>query len=398
MIFAFCIFLDRKQYQLEIPLKQDVQMAVTNGFERYQFIHQALPEINFDEIDTSTSFCGKRLKAPILISSMTGGEREGGEYNRRFAQAAESAGIAMAVGSERVLIEVDRRYRRERGGRLRFEEVLASFAVRKFANPPLFFGNLGAIQLNNGMFFDDIKRAVKLINADGIFLHLNPLQEAIQENGNTNFKNLINKIEEIMSLADFPVIIKEVGSGISQEVSQKLKKAGVKIIDVAGAGGTSWSAIEAAQRSGMGEREKVKGKKEREDIRVNPLEIRENQVIDRKDNLWQSRDEIDYDHVGDMFRNWGISTAESLVQMKEVKGLQMIASGGIRNGIEIAKALALGAELVGIGMPFLMAAKKSPKEIARHLQTVIYELKLAMFCVGVRTIGDLKKVKLIRVP
>lgn len=354
--------MDRKQYQLQIPLTQNVQSSLTNGFEKYRFIHQAAPEINFEEIDVSTEFCGKKLKAPFLISSMTGGGGNLGEFNHHLACAATKTGIAYAVGSERVLLEAERDYKKHKIDKLRkihFEEVLKSFAVRENGSPTLFFGNLGAVSLNNGLYFADVKRAVDLIHADGIFLHLNSLQEAVQENGNTNFAQVLARIEEVLTLADFPVIAKEVGFGMSEDVARKLKKAGVKIIDVAGAGGTNWATIESEKRKTKGEN-------------------------------------LDFEKIGNDFRGWGIPTAESLEQVKKVAGLQMIASGGIRNGIEAAKALCLGADLVGIALPFLIAAEKSEVALLRCIHTLIHELKLAMFGVGAKNLKELRNVKLIK--
>ncbi len=356
--------MDRKQYQLQIPLTQNVGSSFTNGFEKYRFVHNALPEVNFDDIDIATVFCGKKLQAPLLISSMTGGSQNLGEYNHRFAKIASDTGIAHGVGSERILLLAEKDYRMHKTDPLKkihFEEVLKSFSARREARETLFFGNLGAIQLNNGLYFAEVKRAVSLIHADGIFLHLNSLQEAVQESGDSNFEEVLVRIGEIMALADFPVIVKEVGYGMSYQVARQLKKAGVKIIDIAGAGGTNWVVIEAMKRA----KEKSAS--------------------------------IDFNHVGDAFRQWGIPTAASLQEVTQVEGLQVICSGGMRNGIEIAKAIALGASLVGVGLPLLKSAENSVAELERRIHTLIYELKLAMFGVGARNLEELKKIKLIKI-
>lgn len=329
-----------------------------NGFENYRFIHNPIPEIDFDEIDVSTCFLGKKLKSPLLISSMTGGSKELGLINQKLARVAEQTGIAIGVGSQRILIEMEKKYKKNKTLKKEYHEILNSFAVRKFANPPLLFGNFGAIQLNNKIYYADIKRAKDLIDADGMFLHLNSLQEAVQIHGNTNFKNLLQKIEEVVTLANFPVIIKEVGNGLSRDSVMKMKKAGIKFFDVAGAGGTSWVKIEC---------------------------------IRRKDD-----EKIDFGRVGENFQDWGNKTVEVLNDCRDMQGINLIASGGIRNGIEAAKAIALGAKLVGIGLPFIKSLNKSESDLIREIETIIFELKLVMFSVGAKNLEDLKKIKLVK--
>lgn len=288
---------------------------------------------------------------------MTGGVKELGVINEKLARAAEKTGIAIGVGSERILIETERKYKKDKTLKKEYHEILDSFNVKKNTNPPLLFGNLGAIQLNNKMYFADLKKAKDLLQADGMFLHLNPLQEAVQKNGNTNFKDLLGKIEEIMALADFPIIIKEVGNGLSRENILKMASVGVKIFDIAGAGGTSWIKIECLKRK-------------------------------------QTEDALDFEKIGNDFQNWGNKTAEVLSECKDIPNITLIASGGIRNGIETAKAIALGANLVGLGLPFLKAAAKSEIDIVRLVKTLCFELKLTMFSVGARNLAELRKVKI----
>lgn len=305
------------------------------GFEKYQFVHQAFPEIDFEEITTSTSFLGQKLSAPILISSMTGGTVEGQKINQNLAKAAQKIGVAMAVGSQRIAIENPK--------------LTWTFEVRHVAPKILLFANLGAVQLNYGYGIKECQKAVKMIRADGLILHLNPLQEAIQPEGNRNFENLLPKIEKVVKGLSVPVIVKEVGCGLSEEVARRLYAAGVKIIDTAGWGGTNWAKIEGIRAKG-------------------------------------SFDEI--------FSQWGIPTAESIIACKKVKGLTVIGSGGIRNGVEIAKALALGADLVGLALPFLKPATGSEKEVEEKLLQLVCELKITMFCLGVKNIKEAKLVKI----
>ncbi len=352
--------MDRKQYQLNIPMTQNVSSSWGAGFDRFHFVHNPLPEINFDEIDVSCEFLGKKLNSPFLISSMTGGTKELGIINHKLARSAEIAGIAMGVGSERVLLEFEKKYKKDKTLKKEYHECLESFSLRKRANPPLLFGNIGAVQLNNKMFFADVKRAKDLISADAMFLHLNPLQEAVQENGNSNFSGLIEKIGDVSAVSSFPIIIKEVGNGLSRESILKMKKAGIKYFDVAGAGGTSWVKIEALKRSANKE------------------------------------EKIDFKKIAEDFSNWGNKTADVLFECQDIAKITIIASGGIRNGIEAAKAIALGAKLVGLGLPFLRLAALSVDDIVSFIKTLEFELKLVMFSVGAKKLEELSKSRLIK--
>lgn len=329
----------RKQDHLEICLTQSVEVGST-GFENYHFAHNALPEIDFAKIDTSVKFLGKKLKAPILISSMTGGTDQGSLINRNLAKAAQKLGVAMGVGSQRIAIENPK--------------LAKTFQVRKWAPNILLFANLGAVQLNYSFGIKECQKAVEMIKADALVLHLNPLQEAIQPEGNTNFAGLSVKIERICKALSVPVIVKEVSCGISEETAQRLFNAGVKIIDTAGWGGTNWAVIEGLRQA-------------------------------------QAKVET---NLGKTFSCWGIPTAESIIQCRRIKDLKIIGSGGVRNGIEIAKAIALGADLVGLALPLLKPAIKSEKAVEEKLLQLIEELKITMFCLGVKNIKELKKVQL----
>lgn len=332
----------RKTEHIRICLEEEVEVGAA-GFERLRFVHNALPEIDFGKIDTSTEFFGKKLLAPVLVSSMTGGTREGGGINKNLAAAAQKMGIAMAVGSQRVAIVNPK--------------TASTFRIRELAPDILLFANIGAVQLNYGFSVNECQRAVEMIGADALVLHLNPLQEAIQPEGNINFDNLLPKIEQVVKGLSVPVVVKEVGFGISQDVAARLCSVGVKAIETAGWGGTNWAKIEGFRRA------KVEG---------------------------QSR-------LSDLFSEWGILTSESIVQCKTVKGARIIGSGGVRNGIEMAKTIALGADLVGMALPFLRPAIKSAEAVEECLETLIGELKVAMFCTGSQNIQQLKRVTLEKI-
>jgi len=332
----------RKGEHLRIALEKNVGFrTLTTGFEKYRFLHCALPELDLSEVDTSTVFLGKRLKAPFLISPMTGGTEEAGRVNRNLALVAQELGWAMGVGSQRAAFE---------------DPSLAStYKVRDIAPDILLFANLGAVQLNYGYGVDECRRAVEMIQADALILHLNPLQEALQPEGNADFSGLLAKIEKVCASLEVPVIVKEVGWGISPEVALKLKEAGVAAIDVAGAGGTCWSLIEM-HRIG------------RESLR----------------------------NVAEAFSDWGIPTAEAVRSIRQVlPDFPLIASGGIRTGIEAAKAIALGADLVGIGAPFLKPALLSPEAVREKAEEILTAFRIAMFCVGAGSIKALKQKPLV---
>ncbi|HOO73307.1 MAG TPA: type 2 isopentenyl-diphosphate Delta-isomerase [Spirochaetota bacterium] len=332
----------RKLEHLEISLNRSVEYPeITTGLENYRLTHRAIPEIDLEDVDLSVTFLGKRLSAPILISSMVGGVDEAGVINGNLARAAREYGLAMGVGSQRCALEDP--------------ACEASFKIRDLAPDIFLCANLGAVQLNYGFGADECLRAVEMIQADALILHLNPLQEAIQPEGNTRFSGLLKKIEGICRCMPVPVIIKEVCFGISEEAARDLANAGASCLDVAGAGGTSWSEVEAHRSP---------------------------------DRAWNS--------MARAFSSWGIPTAESIVLAgKGAPGLPLIASGGIRSGIDAAKALALGADLAGIALPLFKAACESAEAVSSVLFVITETLRRAMFCTGARTIEDLHRTKLI---
>ncbi len=281
----------RKGDHIRICLEEDVSgRGISSGFERYRFVHQALPEINLREVDTSLELWGRRMKMPLLISSMTGGAQRAGEINRNLAMAAQELGLAMGVGSQRAALENP--------------ELASTYQVRKLAPDIPLFANVGAVQLNYSYGVDECRRAVDMIEADALILHLNALQEAVQPEGDTNFAGLALKIEAVCKAVGVPVIAKEVGWGISGRTARLLWDAGVSAIDVAGAGGTSWSQVEL------------------------------HRIPTEKGRL-----------VAEAFAGWGIPTTESVTIVRDAgipEGGRLFASGGVRNGIDVAKALALG--------------------------------------------------------
>ena len=334
----------RKSEHLNINLNHNVQSReITTGFENYYFIHQALPELDACLIDLSANLFNKRLKAPVIISAMTGGTAEAQRINENLARAAQAVGVGMGVGSQRAALDDP--------------QLVQSYKVRHMAPDILLFANLGAVQLNYGYGTEHCRRAVDMIEADALVLHLNPLQEALQPGGNTDFSGLLSKIERVCGELSVPVLVKEVGWGISESVARRLAQAGVAGIDVAGAGGTVWSEVERL-RAG-------------------------NKVSQ---------------NLTDAFASWGIPTAESIKMVRRgAPGLPLIASGGIRHGLDIAKAIALGADAVGLAAPLLKVANLSSEAVIEALEELVEGLRLAMFCSGASDVNVLKGSPYLRV-
>lgn len=326
---------DRKAEHIRLALEPRMQLGAS-AFDEYRFGHEALPEIDMAEIDTSVEFLGRRLAAPLLISCMTGGTEAAGTINRNLAAGAERTGVAVGVGSQRKALEDPAK--------------ADTFRVREVAPSVPLLANLGAVQLNYGMGVRECRQAVDMIQADALVLHLNPLQEAIQPEGQCNFAGLLPKIGEVVREVGVPVVAKEVGSGLSARAARDLAAQGVRILDTAGVGGTSWARIEAA--------------------RAGDLEI------------------------GELFAGWGLPTPLSIQQVRQVPDVTVIASGGIRNGLDAAKAIALGADLVGMAWPFLAPALESPEKVADRVRRFVQELKICMFCLGMRTVAELRRAEI----
>jgi isopentenyl-diphosphate delta-isomerase len=348
----------RKADHIKINLDEDVRSGLTTGLERYRFVHQALPELDLERINTTTRLFGKSLSAPILISSMTGGTARAAALNLRLAEAAQVTSIAMGVGSQRAALESP--------------DLARTFQVRKVAPDILLFANLGAVQLNYGLGVDDCRRAVDMIQADALVLHLNPLQEVLQAGGNTNFEGLARKIGEICKNLEVPLIVKEVGWGISERVAKVLADSGVTAVDVAGAGGTSWSQVES---------------------------FRAESEFDRQ--------------VAATFINWGIPTADSILNVKRAApDIRIFASGGLKDGLDLAKCIALGATLGGIAGKFLRtvaseddktrrptrAVRSATENILELIKLTQRQIAVAMFVSGAGTMEELSNVQLHLIP
>lgn len=331
----------RKADHIRINLEQDVRFPrLTTGLEKYRFLHRAVPELNLTEIDTQQVFLGKTLRTPILISSMTGGAGMAAQLNQSLAVAAQEHGLAMGLGSQRAAIED--------------ADLAYTYQVRKVAPDILLFANVGAVQLNYGYGVEQCQRAVDMIEADALILHFNVLQEAVQPEGDINFAGLLRQVEIIARNINVPVIAKEVGWGFSPEDIRMLINAGVSAIDVAGSGGTSWSEVE----------------------------------YHRAPSAFHAR-------VARAFADWGIPTAEAISYARETSSdIPLIASGGIQNGIDVAKCIALGADLVGLAGPFLRAADESPEALDQLIREIVAQLRIAMLCTGSQNLNAVKQAAL----
>ncbi|MCR9137810.1 MAG: type 2 isopentenyl-diphosphate Delta-isomerase [Alphaproteobacteria bacterium] len=333
---------DRKDEHLSVVLgKLHKTSGKSTGFEALDFVHCALPEMRLDDVDVTTSFLGKRISAPLLVSSMTGGPKRAASINENLARACEVLKLPFAVGSQRVAIE-------EGGiGGLNLN-------LRTLAPSVPILGNFGAAQLNRGFGIQEALKAVEMIDADALYIHLNPLQEAVQPEGDGDWSGLFEKIVAVAEALPVPVAIKEVGSGISASLARRFGEAGIAIIDVAGAGGTNWAAVEAAR-------------------------------IEDPDRA----------RLANAFADWGIPTAQAVYGARAAcPDATIIASGGIRNGIDIAKAIRCGADLAGQAAALLDAANTSPDLLIRHFETTIQELRVTCFCTGSADLLALKTSEL----
>lgn len=326
---------DRKAEHIRLSLDDRMQLH-GHFFDAYHFEHEALPELDLQEVGVSTRFLNKAIEAPLLISCMTGGTEDAVRINRHLAEAAEETGIALGIGSQRKALEDP--------------SLVESFKVRQWAPTVPLLGNLGAVQLNYGYGLEECQAAVEMIEADALVLHLNPLQEAIQPEGQCNFTDLISKIGQIVDGLEVPVIAKEVGSGISRGLATRLRDVGVRIVDTAGVGGTSWARIEGARAKDA--------------------------------------------EIGELFAGWGIPTPTCIAELESIPDLQIIGSGGVSNGLDVAKAIALGADLAGMAQPFLVAADQSTEAVVEKVRRTTRELKISMFCAGAKDLEALQQIEL----
>ena len=333
----------RKSNHVDIVLNEKIDYQKLTGFEKYEFIHNALPEIDYAEIDVATKFLSHRFSAPIIVSSMTGGFARAGSINATLAEFCKEKNIGMGVGSQRqALNNVD---------------YLETFkVVRRVAKDIFVMSNIGAAQVADGFALENAHKIIDMVEANAIAVHLNALQEMIQPEGDRDFRGVIKGISKMVEKIGIPVIVKETGAGIGAEPAKRLIEAGVSAIDVSGAGGTSWSAIETLRRA-----EK---------------------------------------RTGMSFWNWGIPTAEALTQVNALpsrKRIKLISSGGIRNGVDIAKSIALGADMCAAAQPFLKALDKDGvKGLVKEFDAWVEELKGVMFLTGTVNLSQLKKLKLVK--
>jgi isopentenyl-diphosphate Delta-isomerase len=334
----------RKTEHIRLCLTDQVEgVNKSTGLEGISFIHNALPEINFNDITMETKFLQKNIQAPFLVSSMTGGSELATAINQNLAIAAEERGWAIALGSTRALLEGDRHQE--------------SFLIRKQAPTVPLIANLGAVQLNYGYGPEHAQRIVNLTEADALYLHLNTLQEVIQDEGDLNFENLLPKIEAVSKALTVPVGVKEVGFGIDGTIAKRLHDVGVSFIDVAGAGGTSWSQVEKLRS---------------------------------KDPLRKA--------AAEAFNSWGIPTKDCIVSVRSnLADVPLVASGGMKTGLDAAKAITIGADVIGFARSLLKAATDSVEAVLRVMEQIEFELKITMFGIGVKNLTELKNTNRVTI-
>lgn len=335
----------RKREGIEIPLNENIQGRTASTYLEYvKLLHNALPEINYDQIDLSIEFLNRSFSAPLIIDSMTGGTDEAFVINKRLGLIAERYGLGMGLGSQRAGLKSDK--------------LVESYSIaRKVAPNAFLIANIGGAQLSDGLSNSDILKIIKMIDANALAIHLNPLQELIQPEGEPRFKGILKKISNLVSEVEIPIIVKEVGSGISADVAIKLEKSGINSINVAGAGGTSWAGIEKIR-------------------------------ADQHNEYLKSQ-------LGELFWDWGIPTALSILLVSNSVKIPVIASGGLRNGLEIAKCLILGANVCAMAFPFLKRASKSEEELEKFTQLILSEIRATMFLLGAKDVHSLKNTRYI---
>jgi isopentenyl-diphosphate delta-isomerase len=331
----------RKASHVEMVLNRKIDYYKSTGFEKYEFVHNALPEIDYSEINTSTQFLSFKFSAPIIVSSMTGGFKRAKFINSTLAELCKEKNIGMGVGSQRQALETS--------------EYIETFkVVRKVARDIFVMSNIGAAQVADGSALKNIHKIIDMIEANAIAVHLNALQEFIQPEGDRRFRGVLNGVSNLVKQSGVPVIVKETGAGIGADAARSLIDAGVAAIDVSGAGGTSWAAIETLRQT----------------HRV----------------------------IGNKFWDWGIPTAEALIQVNALparKDIVLISSGGIRDGIDVAKSITLGADISSAAQPFLKALDKgSMKGLVEEFEVWVEELKGVMFLTGSKNLEQLKRAKL----
>ncbi|MBI2822375.1 MAG: type 2 isopentenyl-diphosphate Delta-isomerase [Acidobacteria bacterium] len=339
------VIRQRKLEGLTLPLEKNVQARTTSTFLEYvTLIHNALPELDLDEIDTSTTFLNHQFSAPLIIDCMTGGTPEAAQINRRLAETAAALGLGMGLGSQRA--------------GLKNKDLAGTYSIaRKLAPSAFLMANIGAAQLAAGLTASEVMQIVDMIEANALVIHLNPLQELVQPEGEAKFKGVWVRIAELANRLTIPVVVKEVGAGISGEVAVRLEQAGVRAVNVAGSGGTSWAGVE-----------KLRAESARNELKT---------------------------HLGEVFWDWGLPTAASLIEVRRSVGLELIASGGLRNGVEAAKCLSLGAGMCAMAFPFLKRAAISTEAVMEFARLVLHELTSVMFLTGSKDIAALKTCRYV---
>jgi isopentenyl-diphosphate delta-isomerase len=334
----------RKLRHIRVSLEENVETDISTGFQDIRLIHRALPEIDLDEVNTETEFFGKKLAAPLIISAITGGTEEAAKLNAILAEVAEEKQIGIGVGSQRIAVAQP--------------ETVPTFSlVREKAPSTFVMGNLGCPQLSLGWGVPEAEKCIEMVDADALALHMNPLQEAVQVDGDTNYRGVYEKIKELRKNIDTPLVMKETGAGIAWEDAVKMQKAGASGLEISGVGGTSWSAVEYHIA-------KEVGKKEME-------------------------------YLGGALWNWGIPTAVSVVETTQKTNLSVISSGGIRTGVEVVKSIALGATIGGMAKPFLEKAVQGKEALAEHVDNITREIRVAMFLVGAKNVDELHLVPIL---
>jgi len=337
------IIASRKLAHINICLDKNIEPA-NSSFNKYRLPYKALPEIDLAEVDISTDFWGFKLQAPLVVSSMTGGEKHGRTINENVAKACNAEGVAFGLGSMRIIHPKP--------------EAIHTFDVKEFAPDVPMFANVGLVQLNYGFGAKELLHIVNSVKADGLFVHINCIQEAVQPEGDTNFKDLIPKLAQVIKEIPVPVIVKEVGHGIDFDTAKALRDLGIKMVDVAGVGGSSWAWIEG----------------------------------------YRQRSYEEQTNLGFIMRDIGLPSDESIKECKQAGGLKIIAGGGLRNGVDMAKALMLGADYVTCAKPFLAAAMDSEEAVRAVIRRYKQEMRVALFTTGSKNIAELKTKTLRPMP
>jgi isopentenyl-diphosphate delta-isomerase len=330
----------RKQRHIRVSLDKKVEAEITTGFEDVNLVHKAVPEIDLNEVDTSTVLFGKKLSAPLIISAITGGTEKAKQINETLASVAEKVGIGIGVGSQRIAIQQP--------------ETIHTFSIVREKAPTTFvMGNIGCPQLSLGLEVEQAQTCIDVIQADALAIHMNATQEAVQVKGDTNYRNILSKVKELSSALQTPIVMKETGCGISFEDANKLEKAGASGFEISGLGGTSWAAVEYHIAKEV------------------------------KDPMQE--------YLGKALWNWGIPTASSLYEVRKASQLPIIASGGLRSGQDVAKCIAMGANVAGIAKPFLEKAVEGEKPLEEYVNKIIQEFKVIMFLAGTKNVEELSK-------